>query len=118
MISQYNVIINQPGAPMNRIVVIAGLALALTTSAAMAQSAELKLAHRAAVAAQACELNLDSAKSSQLGDAVQRLEQKSGLAQGDLDAQFTETQAAADTDKAGFCDGAAKAVDDVIAAAK
>ena len=43
----------------------------------------------------------------QLGDAVQRMEQRSGLAQGDLDALWSATQQAADADNAGFCAEAA-----------
>jgi hypothetical protein len=100
-----------------RLIVSVCFALSLTAGAVFAQTAELKTAQKAAVAAQICELNLDSGKSSQLGDAVQRLEQKSGLAQGDLDASFTEAQTAAEADKAGFCGDAAKLVDDTIAAA-
>jgi hypothetical protein len=96
----------------------AALFTTAATTSAFAQSAELKLAHKAAVSAQACDLNLDSAKSSQLGDAVQRLEQKSGLAQGDLDALFTEAQTAADADKDAFCKDAEKTIDQVIASAK
>jgi hypothetical protein len=98
--------------------IAAAMFFAVATTSAFAQSAELKMAHKAAVSAQACDLNLDSAKSSELGDAVQRLEQKSGLAQGDLDALFTEAQTAADADKAAFCTDAEKTIDKVIAAAK
>jgi hypothetical protein len=111
-------IFNLLGVSMKIRLVVAGLVLALSASATLAQSAELKLAHKAAVAAQACDLNLDSAKSSQLGDAVLRLEQKSGLAQSELDTLFAEAQAAADADKAAFCADAAKAVDSVLAATK
>jgi hypothetical protein len=98
--------------------IAAALIVTAATTSAFAQSAELKMAHKAAVSAQACDLNLDSAKSSQLGDAVQRLEQKSGLAQGDLDALFTEAQTAADADKTTFCTDAEKTIDKVIAATK
>jgi hypothetical protein len=108
--------IRNGGLAMNfRLIVTA---LVLSSGVAFAQSAELKNAHRAAVAAQSCELTLDSTKSSQLGDAVQRLEQKSGLAQGDLDSLFSEAQAAADADKATFCNDVEKLIDDVIASAE
>jgi len=94
-------------------VMVSGLA-----SLAVAQSAELAAAYKAGVAAEKCGLNLDSARSSALGDAVQRIEQRSGLAQGDLDALWSKTQGDADADNAGFCADAGKLVDQVIAAAK
>ena len=83
----------------------------------LAQSApaDLVAAYRAGVAAAKCNLSLDSNKSSQLGDAVQRIEQRSGLAQNDLDALWSKTQAEADADNAGFCAEAAAGVDGVIA---
>ena len=83
----------------------------------LAQSApaDLVAAYRAGVAAAKCNLGLDSNKSSQLGDAVQRIEQRSGLAQNDLDALWSKTQAEADADNAGFCAEAAAGVDGVIA---
>ncbi len=53
-----------------------------------------------------------------LGDAVQRVEQRSGLAQDQLDALWSDTQAAHDADAAGFCGSAAGEIDKTIAAAK
>jgi hypothetical protein len=49
---------------------------------------------------------------------VQRAEQKSGLAQDDLDALWTETQATAEADNAGFCAKAVPKIDAVIKAAE
>ena len=94
-------------------------ALAFVPSVALAQAApaELVAAYKAGVAAEKCNLELGSSKSSQLGDAVQRMEQRSGLAQGDLDALWSTTQQAADADTAGFCAEAAGLVDGVIAGA-
>jgi hypothetical protein len=102
-----------------RLAVAIIFATALTAGAVFAQSVptELAAAYKAGVAAEKCDLGLDSAKSSQLGDAVQRIEQKSGLGQGDLDALYTQTQADADADNAGFCGPAAAMVDEVIASA-
>ncbi len=96
------------------------LTAALVNGPAMAQSApaDLVSAYMAGVAAEKCDLGLDSGKSSQLGDAVQRAEQRSGLAQGDLDALWTKTQADADADNAGFCAKATAEVDGVIASAQ
>jgi hypothetical protein len=93
-------------------------ASALTAGAVLAQSApaDLVTAYKAGVAAAKCDLGLDSGKESQLGDAVQRLEQKSGLAQGDLDALWSGTESAADADMDGFCGGAAAEIDKTIAA--
>ena len=71
----------------------------------------------AGVAAAKCNLGLDSAKESQLGDAVQRIEQKSGLAQDALDALWSETQAAYESDPAGFCAAATDDIDKSIASA-
>jgi hypothetical protein len=87
---------------------------------AFAQSApaDLIAAYQAGVAAAKCNLGLDSGKSSQLGDAVQRIEQRSGLAQNDLDALWSKTQDEADADNAGFCGKAAQGIDAVIASAK
>lgn len=94
-------------------------ATVLTAGAVFAQSApaELVTAYKAGVAAAKCDLGLDPAKESQIGDAVQRIEQKSGLAQGDLDALWSETQAAQEADSAGFCGAAAGDIDKTIAAA-
>jgi hypothetical protein len=78
--------------------------------------ADLIAAYRAGVAGQKCDLGLDSGKSSKLGDAVQRIEQRSGLAQADLDALWSKTEAEADADLAGFCANAGAAVDKTIAA--
>jgi hypothetical protein len=87
---------------------------------AFAQSApaDLVAAYQAGVAAAKCNLGLDSGKSSKLGDAVQRIEQRSGLAQNDLDALWSKTQAEADADNAGFCGKASKGIDAVIASAQ
>jgi hypothetical protein len=91
----------------------------LTAGAVFAQSApaDLVTAYKAGVAAAKCDLGIDPAKESQLGDAVQRIEQKSGLAQGDLDALWSDTQAAQAADAAGFCGAGADAIDKTIAAA-
>lgn len=95
------------------------LATALTAGAVFAQSApaDLVTAYKAGVAAAKCDLGLDPGKESQLGDAVQRIEQKSGLAQGDLDALWSSTQADQAADSAGFCGAGAAAIDKTIAAA-
>ena len=85
---------------------------------AQAAPADLVAAYRAGVAAAKCNLGLDSGKSSQLGDAVQRIEQRSGLAQNDLDALWSKTQGDADADNAGFCASAAAGIDGVIATAQ
>ena len=96
------------------------IVLAATSSAAFAQSApaDLIAAYQAGVAAAKCNLGLNSGKSSQLGDAVQRIEQRSGLGQNDLDALWSKTQADADADNAGFCAQAAAGIDGVIASAQ
>jgi hypothetical protein len=96
------------------------IVLAATSSVALAQSApaDLIAAYQAGVAAAKCNLGLDSGKSSQLGDAVQRIEQRSGLGQNDLDALWSKTQADADADNAGFCAQAAAGIDSVIASAQ
>lgn len=104
-----------------RIGCAATLALAFATASpvwAQSAPADLVAAYQAGVAAAKCDLGLDSAKSSQLGDAVQRIEQRSGLNQNDLDALWSKTQDQADADNAGFCAKAAAAVDAVIASAK
>ena len=103
-----------------RIPALAILAVVSTALVAQAQTAPAGLiaAYKAGVAAEKCGLNLDSEKSSQLGDAVQRNEQRSGLAQADLDALYAKTQSDADADTAGFCGNAAALVDKVIAAAQ
>jgi hypothetical protein len=95
-------------------VLVASSLPALTQSA----PADLVAAYRAGVAAAKCNLGLDSNKSSQLGDAVQRVEQRSGLAQNDLDALWSKTQAEADADNAGFCAQSAAGIDSVIASAQ
>lgn len=94
---------------------LAALFLAGLSGIAAAQSADLVAAYKAGVAAEKCNLGLEAAKSSQLGDAVQRIEQRSGLAQADLDALWSKTQGDADADSAGFCADAAALVDKVIA---
>jgi hypothetical protein len=93
-------------------------AAALTVGAVMAHaaSAELNNAYVAGVAGKMCAPKLDSQKSSALGDAVQRAEQKSGLSQDDLDALWTKTQDDAKADNAAFCDKAVPMVDAVIKA--
>ena len=95
------------------------VATLLTAGAVFAQSApaDLVTAYKAGVAAAKCDLGLDPAKESQIGDAVQRIEQKSGLAQADLDALWSETQAAQEADTAGFCGAASVEIDKTIAAA-
>lgn len=96
------------------------IALSAASGLAQAQSApaDLIAAYQAGVAAAKCNLGLDSNKSSQLGDAVQRIEQRSGLAQNDLDALWSKTQADADADNAGFCAKAGAGIDGVIASAQ
>jgi hypothetical protein len=91
----------------------------LTAGAVFAQSAppQLVSAYRAGVAAAKCDLGLDSAKESQLGDAVQRAEQKSGLAQAELDTLWSDTQAAQGADPAGFCAAAVADIEKTIGAA-
>ena len=93
-------------------------ASALSVGAVVAQTApaELIAAYEAGVAGKVCKPKLDSAKSSALGNAVQHFEQKSGLAQADLDALWTKTQGDAKADAAGFCDRAMAQVDQVIKA--
>ena len=86
--------------------------------AAQNAPADLLAAYKAGVAAEKCGLNLDSSTSSQLGDAVQKAEQRSGLAQGDLDALYSKVQSDADADNAGFCAGADKMIKKTIAANK
>ena len=69
------------GEPMtSRLLLSVLFAAALTLGAVLAQaaSAELVSAYQAGVAGKLCEPKLDSDKSSRLGDAVQRAEQKSG----------------------------------------
>ena len=107
-------------AMKSRLMISAILVLGLGSGLATAQSApaDLIAAYKAGVAAAKCNLGLDSGKSSQLGDAVQRIEQRSGLAQNDLDALWTKTQGEADADNAGFCSKAAAAIDGVIASAQ
>ncbi len=101
---------------------IASFAVAtlLTAGAVFAQSAppDLVSAYKAGVAAAKCNLGLDAGKESQIGDAVQRIEQKSGLAQADLDALWASTQSAQEADSAGFCGAAAAEIDKTVAAAK
>jgi hypothetical protein len=92
------------------------LATALTAGAVFAQSApaDLVSAYKAGVAGAKCDLALDAGKESQLGDGVQRAEQKSGLAQADLDALWSKTEGEADADKAGFCAAAAGDVEKLL----
>ena len=103
-----------------RLMLGSAVVFAALISPAMAQSApaDLIAAYQAGVAAAKCNLGLDSNKSSQLGDAVQRIEQRSGLAQNDLDALWSKTQADADADNAGFCSKAGAGIDGVIASAQ
>ena len=103
-----------------RLIFTSVIVLAGASSFAFAQSApaDLIAAYQAGVAAAKCNLGLDSNKSSQLGDAVQRIEQRSGLAQNDLDALWSKTQADADADNAGFCAQASAGIDGVIASAQ
>lgn len=95
-------------------------ATALTVGAVVAQaaSADLTNAYMAGVAGKVCEPKLDSGKSSALGDAVQRAEQKSGLAQDELDALWTSTEDEAKADNAAFCAKASPLVDAVIKASE
>ena len=95
-------------------------ASALTVGAVLAHaaSAELNDAYMAGVAGKVCAPELDSEKSSKLGDAVQRAEQKSGLAQDELDALWKKTQGEAKADNAGFCANAVPMIDVLIKAAQ
>ena len=104
----------------SRLVLSVLFASALSIGAVVAQTApsELIAAYEAGVAGKVCKPKLDSAKSSALGNAVQHFEQKSGLAQADLDALWTKTQGDAKADAAGFCGKAMAEVDAVIKAAK
>ena len=104
----------------SRLLVSVLFASALTIGAVVAQAApaDLVAAYAAGVAGKVCEPQLDSGKSSELGDAVQRAEQKSGLGQDELDALWSETQAAASVDNAAFCADAVPKIDAVIKAAQ
>ena len=103
-----------------KVMFITAILIAATSLPAAAQSApaDLIAAYKAGVAAAKCNLGLDSNKSSQLGDAVQRIEQRSGLGQNDLDALWSKTQADADANNAGFCAQAAAGINGVIASAQ
>jgi hypothetical protein len=103
-----------------RLIISVLFASALTIGAVVAHaaSAELNDAYVAGVAGKVCEPKLDSSKSSALGDAVQRAEQKSGLSQDDLDALWSKTQDEAKADNAGFCAKAVPLVDSVIKASQ
>jgi hypothetical protein len=84
----------------------------------MAQAAEgITDAYRAGVAAVECNLNLSSETSSALGDAVQRVEQASGMSQNQLDSLWKKLTADAKADNAAFCADAAVLVDQTIASA-
>jgi hypothetical protein len=93
-------------------------ASALTVGAVLAHAgtAELENAYQAGVAGKVCEPKLDSSQSSALGEAVQRAEQKSGLAQDDLDAMWTKAEQEARADNAAFCAKASPLVEAVIKA--
>ena len=100
----------------SRLVLSVLFASALSVGAVVAQTApsELIAAYEAGVAGKVCLPKLDSAKSSSLGNAVQHFEQKSGLAQADLDALWKKTQLEARADQSGFCEKAMAEVDQVI----
>jgi hypothetical protein len=104
----------------SRLLISVLFASALTVGAVVAQaaSAELADAYAAGVAGKVCEPKLDSEKSSALGDAVQRAEQKSGLSQDDLDVLWSSTQDEAKADSAAFCAKAVPLVDAMIKAAQ
>lgn len=104
----------------SRLVLSVLFASALSVGAVLAQTApaELIAAYEAGVAGKMCKPKLDSAQSSALGNAVQHFEQKSGLAQADLDALWTKTQGDAKADAEGFCGKAMAQVDEVIKAAE
>jgi hypothetical protein len=106
-------------AMTSRFTLAAVFGLALTT-AVLAQSApaDLTAAYQAGVAAAKCNLGLPAATTSALGDAVTRIEQRSGLAQNDLDALWSQTQGDADAGLDSFCSSAADQIDKTIAAAK
>lgn len=103
-----------------RVYALAGLIYAVAGNSAWAQAAppDLVAAYRAGVAAAKCDLALDSAKSSALGDAVQRIEQRSGLGQNDLDALWAKTQDEAEADNAAYCAKESGRIDAVISLAK
>ena len=104
----------------SRLILSVLFASALSVGAVVAQTApaELIAAYEAGVAGKMCKPKLDSAKSSALGNAVQHFEQKSGLAQADLDALWAKTQGDAKADAEGFCGKAMAQVDAVIKAAQ
>jgi hypothetical protein len=92
--------------------------LAVTPAFAQGAPQDLVAAYRAGVAAAKCDLGLNSAKSSQLSDAVQRIEQRSGLGQNDLDALWAKTQDEAAADNAAYCASEANNIDAVISSAQ
>jgi hypothetical protein len=98
------------------------LTLAIFTAAAFSApafaDASVEDAYYAGVAAQKCGLELSAEQSSLLGDAVQRAEQASGLAAGDLDTLWKKVNAEADKDTEGFCGAHKAAVEKTLAAAK
>jgi hypothetical protein len=106
-------------AMTSRFTLATAFGLVLTT-AVLAQSApaDLTAAYQAGVAAAKCNLGLPASKTSALGDAVTRIEQRSGLAQGDLDALWSKTQGDADAGLDAFCTAGAAQIDKTIAAAK
>lgn len=95
----------------------AAVAIVGTALAQAAAPAELVAAYKAGVAAEKCGMKITSELSSQLGDAVQRIEQRSGMAQADLDALWAQYQASATADPEGFCPEAMGLIDTVIASA-
>lgn len=103
-----------------RFALLASILCVSFVSPVLAQGAppDLVAAYRAGVAAAKCDLGLSSAKSSELGDAVQRIEQRSGMGQNDLDALWAKTQDEASADSAAFCGREAGNIDAVISSAK
>jgi hypothetical protein len=96
-----------------RILIVFTAIAALSTTASANEA--VANAYYAGVAAQKCGLELSAEQSSLLGDVVQRAEQSSGLAAGDLDGIWKKVNAEADADADGFCGAHKGAVAEAIA---
>jgi hypothetical protein len=75
-------------------------------------------AYRAGVAAVECDFDVSSELSSALGEAVQRIEQASGMGQKQLDGLWAKLVAEAKADPVGFCAAAAALIDQTLASAQ
>lgn len=103
----------------NRVQLTCCVAVLLSAEPCSAQSSDgITDAYRAGVAAVECNLNLSSETSSALGDAVQRVEQASGMSQQQLDSLWKKLTGEAKADNAGFCATAAPLVDQTIASSR